>query len=336
METYVKHLLADKDWDGFLEIFGIPKPTITMPEGTPKGPEGDAYRDAATALAEAGYGALPHGSEVHYPTESGMNGSPFNERVGALRERMVLAGTGGLLTMITAPTGIGKGPSEQHADAFKALARKSAREIGEIFQRQFDGPFRKMEFPGQPVLAWFELCQESESENGVIADVKDLAAAGFIVDPDEVEERTGYTVTRAQQPAQPSAASQTLLDQMTGGGTPPAPDSRGTGNGAGNTDAKGNLRNRFVTDPAAGDALTPAGRAIAQSMADDFAGLRSELEIIIELAQDSPDLAMKALKKWNDRLPARAEKLLKNPRAAAAFEKMFLDAMNVGLHKLPP
>jgi hypothetical protein len=79
---------------------------------------------------------LPNGSDVKFPSETRGN-QPFLERLSRLDEELVLAGTGGKLTML-AESGSGTLAGNAQADGFADIAAAEALEISEVFQKQFD------------------------------------------------------------------------------------------------------------------------------------------------------------------------------------------------------
>ncbi|MFO1461303.1 MAG: DUF935 family protein [Verrucomicrobiota bacterium] len=197
---FVRKKLSQKDWDGFVEGYGL-NPTIVIgPPGVPPTKEKE-YAASAQTVSEHGGGYLPNGSTVEYANkEKGQ--TPFKEHIDEQKANVVLVGTGGKLTMLNGPTGLGSGQSQSHEDTFAEIACAEAMEISAILQDQFDRAVLSVAFPGQPVLAWFELAADEEADpNGVVQDVKTLSDAGFQVDPEEVTEKSGYTVTPKAAPA---------------------------------------------------------------------------------------------------------------------------------------
>ncbi len=200
---YIRSNLSAKDWDAFIEIYGLPGCVIILPENVPAD-KVDEYRSAAEEVASGGSGALPSGSIASF-SDSPRGVNPFRDHMQYLREQLVLAGTGGLLTMLSMPQGIGSGSSEEHGDAFQTIARGEARRISEIFQRQFDTRLLNSLFPGRPVLAYFEIAANEEVDVGKIVDnVLKLSQAGFQIDPDQISEQTGYKLTLKPEPAAPA------------------------------------------------------------------------------------------------------------------------------------
>jgi phage gp29-like protein len=186
--------LCEKNWDAFIEIYGVPHWLVFMPPNVPKEKEVE-YLAACRTIAAGGNGALPHGSSAmaaDKPRES----NPFRPRLDWIQEQLVLAGTGGLLSMLAMPTGIGHGASGAHEDAFKKISRKEARKITEVFNAQFDAPLLAQKFPGQPCLAQFELSANEQTNIGdICTQTLQLSQAGYQVDAGQLTEKTGYTLT---------------------------------------------------------------------------------------------------------------------------------------------
>ena len=149
--TYVRKALSQKNWDAFIEVYGIPGAVVIGPPGLPK--EEEANLEAcAWGIAEGGSGYLPHDSDVRF-SESPVEVGPFKEHLRNLDEHLVLAGTGGLLTML-AVSGAGTLAGLAHQKTFEVIARGEARKISEVFQRQFDSAILDAQFPGRPHLAY--------------------------------------------------------------------------------------------------------------------------------------------------------------------------------------
>lgn len=154
--AFVRSNLSQKDWDAFVEMFGLPGCVVVMPPNIPPGKE-DEYESSAQKVAEGASGALPNGADAKFPTSAVRGVSPFREHLEWQEKDVVLAGTGGKLTMLTGPTGLGGQQAEVHEDVFDEIATAEAAEISEIFQKQFDEAELAAAFPGQPVLAYWQL-----------------------------------------------------------------------------------------------------------------------------------------------------------------------------------
>ena len=205
--AFVNWAMGRKDWAAFVEIFGLPNAIVVMPPNIPQGKEAE-YQAAAEKVADGVSGAIPYGGDAKFPSASVRGNAPFKEFCDAQDSDVVLAGTGGLLTMLSLPQGIGSGSSEQHGDAFDDIAEADARRINETLQRDFDRVELAAEFPGQPVLAYFELsAREEEDVTATIKQIKLLKDAGYPVTVEMVEEKTGFEIEEAnpEEPTDPAS-----------------------------------------------------------------------------------------------------------------------------------
>jgi len=194
--AFIRKNMSQKDWDGFVEVFGIPDIFFEMPAGISDEKMKDWLAEAER-MAGDGQGGLPNGTKVQTVGGDVRGVNPFADHIKYLDTCVVLAGTGGKLTMLSEPTGIGGGATGAHEQAFDDLAAEEARVISGILQRAIDKPLLAEKFPGQPILARFDLCAQSEEDiTAVVGQIKSLSEAGFAVDAEEVTERTGFHVVR--------------------------------------------------------------------------------------------------------------------------------------------
>jgi len=203
---HVRASIAEKDWDSYVEIFGIPGVFVVMPENVPDNKVSE-FLDLAEKAAEQGSGALPSGSSIT-TTQEARSSQPFQPRLEWIQKQVVLAGTGGLLNMLT-ESGSGTLAGSVHADAFRQIGRGVARRVSEAFQRQIEKPRLEKLFPGRPVLAYFDMQPpEYRDTEKAVANVVALAGAGYRMEAEEVSELTGLEVedTGPVQQPQPGFA----------------------------------------------------------------------------------------------------------------------------------
>jgi len=204
LAKFIRSNLSEKDWDAFIEIYGLVGGVVTGPPNVPAEKE-EEFRAAAEAISEGGSGYLPHGS-VYTANDSPRGVNPFRDRLEHLTEKLVLAGTGGLLTMLSMPTGIGSGSTDAHENAFRQIAKKEAKGISSIFQQQIDTEVLGKNFPGKPRLVYFEIAADEETDPGdAVQHVSTLKSAGYVTDPDQVLELTRYRVTLEDKQENPIA-----------------------------------------------------------------------------------------------------------------------------------
>ena len=154
--AFVRSSLALKDWSAFVELYGLPGAIAILPPNVPQD-QAEVFRAAAEKVAEGGCGALPHGSDVKYPTAAIRGDPPFRALLEWDEKDVVLAATGGKLSMLNDPTGIGGAQAQVHQAAFDDLAFDEAQEIAGCLHRQLTVPELSVRFPGQPVCARWEL-----------------------------------------------------------------------------------------------------------------------------------------------------------------------------------
>ena len=194
LSIFLRHNLAESDWGRFLERYGIPPCTITMPDNISPA-EVQAFQEAAVAIAEARSGALPAGSQVNYGTEA-RGTDPFSAFIEHQEKLIVLLATGGTLTSL-AESGAGTLAGNAQMDVWQQIVARDAEIIGDAIHRALVVPFLRLHFPGKPVAVKFELGHEEEQSAG---DVFDLAAkakaAGYVVEKGQLEERTGFVLEK--------------------------------------------------------------------------------------------------------------------------------------------
>ncbi len=194
---YLRKNLSQRDWDSFLEVYGIPSVFVIGPPNVPESKE-SAYQTIAADILSDGRGYLPNGSDLKY-VNGGGDKPPFQEHIDYLDRQITIAATGGLLTMLSAP-GTGTLAGSAHQETFNAIARGDAAMLSEVFQEQFDGPLLREFFPGDPVLAYFQFVPPGgEGVSAVIRDVVQLAKAGVHVDRVELAEKTGYALVEEER-----------------------------------------------------------------------------------------------------------------------------------------
>lgn len=214
--------LARRDVDGFCARYGIPNTFFIAPAGADATKLAE-FAEIADDLVSDGGGALPAGSDVKSVDGGSNKGEIFKQVIDDQNSALVLAATGGLLTMLTAP-GSGTLAGSAHQEAWENIVGGVGKAISETLQEQFDAIELELKFPGQPVLAYFELSypDQDESRKDLVEDVTKLAAAGWRVTKEVLEEKTALTFEEGAEPApgpqQPAATKkQPIKNRFTGG-----------------------------------------------------------------------------------------------------------------------
>jgi hypothetical protein len=196
---YVRSNYTQKAWADFIETAARQGVAIIEPNGIGSdATAAAAFRTAAEAFSDGNSVALPNGTTVNFANAQ-RGQLPFESHMRFLREQLVLAGTGGLLTMLSEPTGIGGGATGAHDKAFAQITAGEAMKISEVFQKHFDKAVLVVPKP----VAYFSLAAREETAPGsILDDAVKAKNAGLSVDPIEMSEKTGYTLTAA--PAAPA------------------------------------------------------------------------------------------------------------------------------------
>ncbi|MBC2592688.1 DUF935 family protein [Ruficoccus amylovorans] len=202
--AHIRKNLAQKDWDAFLEDFGIPSIFGILSQNTPPDQVRE-WLDIINQVTGNSRGALPPGSDIKSVALGSQGDVPFKAHKDEQREEVVLAGTGGLLSMLTAPTGLNSEQAKVHEAAFDAIAIAEAGVISSLLQQQLDKPHLHREFPGQKQAAYFSLAAAEEESIDALGDLLvKLASAGLEAEENQISEKTGLKLRRrVAAPAMP-------------------------------------------------------------------------------------------------------------------------------------
>lgn len=317
---FVRANLSEKDWDAFVEIYGIPSGVVTGPQNVPAGRENE-YAETARKVAQGAPGYLPYGS-TYTPNTAARGSQPFKERLDHLSEKLVLVGTGGRLTMLNGPTGLGGGQSEAHQETFQKIAAGDARRISETVQKQLVDGWLEEDFPGQPKVAYFELAANEETDVGEIIDhAAKLKSAGFVMDAKQLSEKTGYTITLASAPAAPDQTTPTETDTNEDPAKESEPEAA----------AAAAIANRATLAGTEARFLAQAAKQLDDA---EQAAMKPLIERVVAL-YDLPDAEFQAaFAKLQKDLPKLEEQILNDhPELDEAFSDIIGTAMRSGMEE---
>lgn len=192
LEIYIRRALGDKKYGIFLERYGVPPVIIVMPPDTDKGSEPD-YKAAAERVAKGGSGTVPYGATVNYATEArGTN--PFSEFLRRQEELIVRMATGGVLTTLSSPTGIGGGATDAHEATWRTIIRRDCKLITTPINRVVVSDLLNANFPGRPHLAYFDFADPQPTAKEVFDTATAAKSSGYRVKQADLEEKSGYAL----------------------------------------------------------------------------------------------------------------------------------------------
>lgn len=323
--AFVNSAMARKDWAAFVEIFGLPGSVVILPPEVPAGRE-EEYGASATAVAEGASGALPHGSDVKFPASGVRGASPFKEFLEWEEKDVVLAGTGGKLTMLT-ESGSGTLAGGAHQDTFDDIAAGEADEISECLQTDFDGPILDQAFPGRPRLAYFELAAGTDHDaSQVVERVLKLSQAGFQADAEEVSEKTGLKLSSAAPGNLPSGAG-----DPQGGNNGPSVDQNAP-NRNGRRPPQG-FAGRLANRETANGLASVGTRQLAAAVAADLAPLLRRIAAIDQISD--PEIRKGRLEALLSEVDGLSQDILADPESAGVLARIQGAAVANGLSKEP-
>lgn len=194
LSIYIRKYVGERDWGRFLERYGIPPVDVIMaPNAT------DEQREEYIACAEE----AKNGSSVAYPSgtsisraETSRGQDPFTAFIEHQEKLIVLMATGGTLTSLAqADTGSLAGGAQM--DVWEQIVQRDGVVISAALNRDLFIPFLREAFPGEPVMAHFEIGKEDEPSATEAADLAGkLKVAGWRVDQSQLEEQTGLKLER--------------------------------------------------------------------------------------------------------------------------------------------
>lgn len=142
-------------------------------------------------------------TEIFKPDSA--KGLPFyNSTLESIDQAMTKAVTGGMLTMLSMPQGIGAATANVQADTLKTLVADEAGDISETMQQGYDRfilEAANLLKPGERALAHFELSGRQEIDPQASAELlAQIGAAGWNVEQQQATEMLGMPVVKAQAP----------------------------------------------------------------------------------------------------------------------------------------
>ena len=201
LSIYIRKYVGERDWGRFLERYGIPPVDVIMaPNATDK--DRDKYTECAEAAKNGCTVAYPSGTEISR-AETSRGQDPFTAFIEHQEKLIVLMATGGTLTSLAqADTGSLAGGAQM--DVWEQIVQRDGVVISAALNRDLFIPFLKERFPGEPIMAHFEIGKEDEPSATEAADLAGkLKTAGWRVDQSQLEEQTGFKLEREEAAPQP-------------------------------------------------------------------------------------------------------------------------------------
>lgn len=202
LSIHIREAVGERDWGRFLERIALPKPAITMaPNSTEK--DRAAYVQAAEETEDGKSSVWPNGTNITDFMGGSRGQDPFSGFIRHQEEKIVLLSTGGTLTSLAqADTGSLAGGAQM--EVWREIVAKDAVAIEGAIKRALIIPFIEKKFPGQPIAVDFNFDRSKKLTAKESADVAvSLKNAGYRVNQSELEESTGFSLEKIEEPAAP-------------------------------------------------------------------------------------------------------------------------------------
>ena len=220
LPIFIRAALGAKRYGVWLDRFGIPPVAVIMPPNAEKG-EQQNYMDLARKFARGGNGILPNGSAVTYGTEARAV-CPFQDFIRFQQQQIYMVGIGRIQSGDNQGENLGGNAAGVVEGGFRRLVRRDARRIARAINDSVTRKVLERLFPGKPVLAQFAWdTEQKRTSREVLEDAGFAKNAGLAIDIDQVQELTGYKLTKAPEtpdsglpsyPSRPSYPSQNGLN----------------------------------------------------------------------------------------------------------------------------
>ena len=199
LPIFIRAALGAKRYGVWLDRFGIPPVGIIMPPTAEKS-EQAAYMDLARKFARGGSGILPNASSIVYGTEARAV-CPFADFIKFQQQQIYTVGIGRVQSGESGGDNLGGNAAGVVETGFRRIVRRDARRIARAIN---DGVTRKILarlFPGRPVLAQFAWdTDEKRTCREVLEDAGFAKNAGLEIDMGQLQELTGYKLSKAPEP----------------------------------------------------------------------------------------------------------------------------------------
>lgn len=198
LPIFIRAALGAKRYGVWLDRFGIPPVGIIMPATAEKGDQA-AYMDLARKFARGGSGILPNASQVVYGTEA-RSVCPFTDFIRFQQQQIYTVGIGRVQSGETDAANLGGNAAGVVETSFQRIVRRDARRIARAVNDAVTSKILARRFPGRPVLAQFAWDTETKrTSREVLEDAGFARNAGLQIDLDQLQELTGYTLSKAPE-----------------------------------------------------------------------------------------------------------------------------------------
>lgn len=292
LAVHIREAVGERDWGRFLERYALPKPAVTMPQGTTEAQRGD-FVEAAERVENGQTSVWPAGTTLTDFAGSSRGTDPFSAFVEHQDKKIVLMATGGTLASL-AEAGAGTLAGNAQADVWRSIVARDSAVIAQAVQRSLVLPFIQAKFPGRPCAVNFDFdFDEPPTAKEVFEIAVAAKSAGWKIAKAQLEEQSGYTLEEDAQNAPTGPFGAPFVNKATATafkthlkGFKTAPDDAGAQGDGKTADASTGVLEAFAQD------TSPAAEAIRELLEDPTPEkAKALLDRLPELLPEDPALA---------------------------------------------
>lgn len=212
----IRATMGETLYSQMLARYGVPPVIITAPDKLPASQIAN-FAASASQIALGGYGAVPYGTSISWASAPS-GAAPFESFLTYQKQQIILLATGGLATSLDMAQGLGSGTSDAHTSTWETIVSRDSAVVANAINKAISSRLLDANFPDLPHLASFDFETAKPASAKEIFETAVIAKqAGLLINLEEMQQKTGYTLTREvipqQQPfGQAANAQQPMLN----------------------------------------------------------------------------------------------------------------------------
>lgn len=196
LAIHIRAAVGERDWGRFLERYALPKPAIIMAQNATEEDKAK-YLEGGAALENGQVSVWPFGASITDFAGGSRGVDPFSTFLDHQEKTILRLATGGTL-MSMAESGAGTLAGNGQKDVWQSIVARDSGLVAQAVNRSLLKPFLAAAFPGKPQAVDFQF---DLTEKPTPKEIFDIAAsarnAGYLIDQEELEEATGFTLSPA-------------------------------------------------------------------------------------------------------------------------------------------
>jgi phage gp29-like protein len=200
LALHLRAAVGSRDWGRFIERYALPKPAVVMSPNA-SGNDRNDYQQTANALENGQVTVWPSGTSLMDFAGGSRGVDPFTAFITHQEKTILMLATGGTLgSMAEAGSGTLAGNAQQ--DVWKSIVSRDSGVISAAMMRDLIRPYLEATFPGQKIAIEFGFDLTHNPTPKEVFEIAGAAkAAGYIINQEQLEEKTGFRLEKAPESA---------------------------------------------------------------------------------------------------------------------------------------